>query len=60
MGDFNFIRSVQNRNLPGGDMNEILIFNEIISNIGLIEIPLKGVSYTWSNMQDQPLLQQLD
>lgn len=60
MGDFNFIRSVQNRNLPGGDMNDILIFNEIISNIGLIEVPLKGLSYTWSNMQEQPLLQQLD
>ena len=41
-------------------MNDILIFNEIISNTGLVEIPLKGRAYTWSNMQDQPLLQQLD
>lgn len=41
-------------------MNDILIFNEIISNVGLVEIPLKGSSFTWSNMQDQPLLQQLD
>lgn len=60
MGDFNFIRSVQNRNLSGGDMNDIVIFNEIISNIGLVEISLRGMSFTWSNMQDQPLLQQLD
>lgn len=60
MGDFNFIRSVENRNLPGGDVNDIMLFNEIISNVGLTEIPLKGMAYTWSNMQDQPLLQQLD
>lgn len=60
MGDFNFIRSAENRNLPGGDMNDIMIFNDIISNVGLQELPLKGRSYTWSNMQDQPLLQQLD
>jgi exonuclease III len=50
MGDFNFVRSVQNRNLPRGDMNDIFIFNEIISNVGLVEIPLKGRSFTWSNM----------
>lgn len=57
MGDFNFIRSVENRNILGGDMNDILIFNEIISNAGLVEIPLKGRNFTWSNMQEQPLLQ---
>lgn len=60
MGDFNFIWSVKNRNLPGGDVNDIMLFNEIISNVGLTEIPLTGMAYTWSNMQDQPLLQQLD
>lgn len=60
MGDFNFVRSVENRIIPGGDMNDIIIFNEIISKLGLIEIPLNGMAYTWSKMQDQPLLQQLD
>lgn len=40
-------------------MNDILIFNEVISNVGLVELPLKG-RITWSNMQDQPLQQQLD
>uniref|UniRef100_A0A453RX17 Uncharacterized protein n=1 Tax=Aegilops tauschii subsp. strangulata TaxID=200361 RepID=A0A453RX17_AEGTS len=41
-------------------MNDIFIFNEIIAQLGLLELPLKGRSYTWSNMQDNPLLQQLD
>jgi hypothetical protein len=60
VGDFNFMRSVDNRNKPGADMHDIFIFNEIISHLGLIELPLKGRSYTWSNMQDSPLLQQID
>ena len=60
LGDFNFIRSVENRNRDGADMNDIFIFNEIISYLGLMELPLKGRTFTWSNMQEQPLLEQLD
>nr|AAO37473.1 putative reverse transcriptase [Oryza sativa Japonica Group]AAS01922.1 retrotransposon protein, putative, LINE sub-class [Oryza sativa Japonica Group]ABF96965.1 retrotransposon protein, putative, LINE subclass [Oryza sativa Japonica Group] len=60
MRDFNFYRSVDNRNRNGGNMNDMMIFNSIISNLGLLELPLKGRSFTWSNMQDCPLLQQLD
>ena len=60
LGDFNFIRSVENRNQPGGDVNDMFIFNEIIGHLGLLELPLKGRQYTWSNMQNDPLLEQLD
>lgn len=60
MGDFNFIRSPSDRNIPGGDVNEMLLFNEAISNLGLVELPLKGRKYSWSNMQDNPLLEKLD
>jgi DNA repair ATPase RecN len=60
MGDFNFYRSLSDRNKSGGNMNDIMIFNEIISNLGLLEIPLKGRKFTWSNMQDEPLLEQID
>ena len=58
--DFNFIRPTEDRNKPGADMNDIFLFNSIISNLGLLELPLKGRKFTWSNMQDQPLLEQLD
>jgi hypothetical protein len=54
------MRSIENRNKPGADMNDIFLFNEIISHLGLIELALKGRSFTWSNMQDSPLLQQID
>ena len=57
LGDFNFIRSLDNRNRPGGDVNDIFLFNEIIVHLGLLELPLKGRAYTWSNMQEQPLLE---
>lgn len=60
LGDFNLIRSQENRNRPGGNIEEMLIFNEAISTLGLTEIPLQGKKYTWSNMQSPPLLEKLD
>jgi hypothetical protein len=46
IGDFNFYRSLENRNRQGANINDIIIFNEIISNLNLHEIPLKGRNYT--------------
>jgi hypothetical protein len=60
IGDFNFYRSKLNRNKSGGNFNDSNIFNNIISHLGLIELPIKGRSYTWSNMQKSPLLEQID
>lgn len=60
LGDFNFYRSEEDRNKPGGNLNDMLIFNDIIGHLGLVELPLKGRSFTWSNMQHDPLLEQLD
>jgi exonuclease III len=57
VGDFNFYMSLEDRNREGGNMQDSMIFNEMISSLGLQEIPLKGVSYTWSNMQENPLLE---
>jgi len=59
-GDFNSYRALSDRNRDGGNMNDIMIFIEIISNLGLMEIPLKGRNFTWSNMQSVPLLEQID
>jgi hypothetical protein len=41
LGDFNFIRSSDNRNKPGGDVNDMFLFNEIIGHLGLLELPLR-------------------
>ena len=58
--DFNMIRQPKNRNKPGGDLSEMNLFNEIISDLDLVEIPFNGRSYTWTNMQSDPLLVKLD
>lgn len=50
-GDFNYIRYPQDRNRDGGNISNMLAFNEAISNQALIEIPLKGRKFTSSNMQ---------
>ena len=50
LGDFNFYRYTDSRNRPGANMEDIAIFNEIISYLGLIELPIKGRCFTWSNM----------
>jgi endonuclease/exonuclease/phosphatase family metal-dependent hydrolase len=60
VGDFNMIRSNYDRNRPGGNSNTMLAFNDIIQAHDLEEIPLKGRQYTWSNMQNTPLLEKLD
>jgi hypothetical protein len=41
-------------------MYDMLSFNEAISNLGLVELPLKGTKFTWSNMQKVPVLEKLD
>lgn len=38
----------------------MILFNEFIREQSLVELPIKGRKYTWSNMQDSPLLEQLD
>jgi hypothetical protein len=55
LGDFNFYG-----NKPGNNLDDTLVFNDLIDHLGLIELPLKGCTYTWSNMQQDPLLEQLD
>jgi hypothetical protein len=60
VGDFNLYRSPADRNREGADLAEIFLFNEAISALGLIELPLKGKRFTWTNKQHPPLLERLD
>jgi hypothetical protein len=60
MGDLNLIRRPENRNRPGGDASLMQTFNEAISNLGLVELPLSREAYTWSNKQQNPFLKRLD
>ena len=60
LGDFNLLGSPSDRNRPGGDINEMLFFNEAMSALGVFELPLLGRKFTWSNKQFPPLLERLD
>lgn len=60
VGDFNLYRNPSDRNRDGADYAEMFLFNDAISNLGLIELPLKGKHFTWSNKQFPPLLERLD
>jgi hypothetical protein len=60
VGDFNLMIELDNRNRLGRDNNNMLLFNTVIEAHNLKEIPLKGRSYTWSNMKNFPLLERLD
>lgn len=42
-----------------GATSRTQIFNDVIDHLGLVELPLKGRAFTWSNMQANPL-EQLD
>jgi len=48
-GDFNLIRKPENRNKMGGDISEMLQFNDALSAFGVVELPLYGKKYTWTN-----------
>lgn len=60
VGDFNLYRSPCDRNREGADLNEIFLFNDAITSLGLVELPLKGKHFTWTNKQHPPLLERLD
>ena len=38
----------------------MLTFNDFIQSQALVELPIKGRQFTWSNMQTDPLLEQID
>ena len=60
VGYFNLIRKSVDRNRVGGDINEMFLFNEAINTLDLVELPLHGRQYTWTNKPPSPLLERLD
>jgi hypothetical protein len=60
IGDFNLIRRQTNRNRPGGNIQDMLNFNDAISYLRLEELRLIGNKFIWTNKQESPLLERLD
>lgn len=59
-GDFNAVRFRYERNGGDNDRRDREEFNSLINELGPIDLPLAGNSYTWSNMRAVPALAKLD
>ncbi|XP_026396204.1 uncharacterized protein LOC113290825 [Papaver somniferum] len=59
-GDFNAILSEDERNIPGGAMRNIRSFRAFVNKYSLIDLPMAGGRFTWTNFQQQPFLIRLD
>jgi hypothetical protein len=52
---------IDDRNKLGANILKMFDLNEAIRSLSLIELPLKGIRYTWSNMQaPNPLFGRLE
>ncbi len=60
MGDFNVLLSSSDKNGPTSNADFILDFRGAISDIGLIDLPIRNKSFTWSNGRRYPTLKRLD
>lgn len=44
VGDINFIRGYDNRNKPGGSVNDMMLVKDLIPHLDLLEIPLRVIN----------------
>lgn len=59
-GDFNMIRSEEEKNNGRVDWSRLNLFNDFIQLNGLVEIENSGKKFTWSNNQSNTVLEILD
>jgi exonuclease III len=59
-GDFNTVRSGEDRSTGRATLSETSRFNEVIRDLQVQELPLLDRNFTWSNNQDPPILTRID
>ena len=60
MRDFNMTGFMDEDQGCEGNMNDMDSFNDLIRDLGIIDIPLGEGSFTWSNKQATPAFAKLD
>ncbi len=60
LGDFNLLFSCHDKNGPLANATDTLSFRNVISSLGLLDIPLSNRAFTWSNGRACPILERLD
>ncbi|GMJ07486.1 hypothetical protein HRI_004417800 [Hibiscus trionum] len=59
-GDFNITQSPLEKLGSHPKKGEMQIFSDFIDSLCLIDLPLKGGTYTWSNFREKPSMSRLD
>ncbi len=60
LGDFNVLLSSSDKNAHPSNTYDILNFRSVVADTGLIDLPLRNKSFTWSNGRRIPTLERLD
>ncbi|XP_077216001.1 uncharacterized protein LOC143850662 [Tasmannia lanceolata] len=59
-GDFNTIRFPLEKNRPTTITTRMRNFSNFIQNVHIIDLPLEGAKYTWTNKQENLVMSRLD
>ncbi|XP_026395851.1 uncharacterized protein LOC113290463 [Papaver somniferum] len=59
-GDWNVISTLEEKNRQGTLSRAMRNFNQFMSDFNLVDLPLCGAKYTWSNFQDPPTCTRID
>lgn len=60
LGDFNLVRWRTDRPGDPRGMSLMILFNDIIRDLEMVDVPLKNRAYTWCNKQPTPSFSKLD
>ncbi|PNT71466.1 hypothetical protein BRADI_2g27916v3, partial [Brachypodium distachyon] len=60
MGDFNLLRSHEDKNSGSFRQAEADKFNDTINALALLELPLLDRRFTWTNNRESPILEKID
>ncbi len=60
LGDFNVLLSLRDKNGSPSNLNDILNFRNVVTDIGLIDLPISNKSFTLSNGRRFPTLERLN
>ncbi|CAN1162909.1 hypothetical protein LINPERHAP2_LOCUS24732 [Linum perenne] len=60
VGDFNMIRSLDETRGTTRARREMRLLNEFIDELGLIDLPLSGAEFTWSDFRRNAIVSRLD
>ncbi|XP_026410033.1 uncharacterized protein LOC113305152 [Papaver somniferum] len=59
-GEWNVISTLEENNRQGTLSRAMRNFNQFMSDFNLVDLPLCGAKYTWSNFQDPPTCTRID